>query len=59
MAAKFRAVCLVCYTCDLTAPVGKREAERAATAHMNAYAHEVTLLEVRQPEVAPREEAAC
>ena len=56
MAAKFKAVCLVCYTCDLTKPVGKREAERAATGHMNAYSHQVTILEVRQPEVSPREE---
>ena len=56
MAAKFKAVCLVCYTCDLTKPVGKREAERAATGHMNAYSHQVTILEVRQPELSPREE---
>jgi hypothetical protein len=36
--------CLVCYTCHLTPkPVGKREAERIATGHMNAYGHEVVL----------------
>ena len=45
MAAKYKAVCLVCYTCELTKLVGKREAERAATGHMNAYGHTVVVLE--------------
>lgn len=37
--------CLVCYTCALSPrPVGKREAERIATAHQNAYQHDVTIL---------------
>ena len=43
---KFQAVCLVCYTCELTKPVGKREAERACTSHQNAYGHNVTILTI-------------
>ena len=42
-ATKYQAICLVCYTCHLTQPVGKREAEREATSHMNAYGHSVTI----------------
>ena len=49
MATKYKAVCLVCYTCDLTRPVGKSEAERAATGHMNAYGHDVVLQVVTKP----------
>jgi hypothetical protein len=42
---KYQAVCLVCYTCTLNPkPVSKREAERTATGHMNAYGHNVTIL---------------
>jgi hypothetical protein len=53
MTKKFKAVCLVCYTCELTKAVGIREAERACVGHMNMYGHQTTLLEVRRPEVAP------
>ena len=44
---KYQAVCLTCYTCMLNPkPVGKREAERTATSHMNAYQHPVTIQKV-------------
>ena len=50
---RYKAVCLRCYTYDLTGPVGKREAERAATGHMNAYHHDVTILPVpKRPQPA-------
>jgi hypothetical protein len=42
-ATKFRAVCFVCYSCHLTQPVGKREAEREAVSHMNAYKHNTSV----------------
>ena len=43
---KFQAVFFQCYTCHLTKPVGKREAERAATSHMNAYGHSTSVQSV-------------
>jgi hypothetical protein len=43
---KFRAVCFVCYTCHLSQPVGKREAERIACSHMNAYGHNTSVQSV-------------
>lgn len=49
MATKYRAVCLQCYTCHLTPPVSKRDAERAATSHMTTYQHPVTLQRVTAP----------
>lgn len=45
----FQAFCLVCYTCELTRPVSKRKAERAATGHLKAYGHKVTILPVTIP----------
>ena len=43
---KFIAVCFQCYTCQLTPkPVGKREAERVACSHMNAYGHNTSIQE--------------
>jgi hypothetical protein len=59
-APKYRAICLTCYTCELTPPVSKRAAERAATSHLGAYGHNVTIQQVspfaRTP--ADRERAA-
>ena len=45
MAAKkvYQAVCSVCYTCVLETG-SKKDCERAATGHMNAYQHDVTIL---------------
>lgn len=40
---KYQAVCLVCYTCVLGRNLGKREADRIAVSHMNAYQHATTV----------------
>ncbi len=51
---RFQAVCLVCYHCELTVPTTKRNAERAATSHVNAYKHNVTVLRVKEtPDAGP------
>lgn len=47
--AKHIAFCLVC--CgggkNLTQPTSKKNAEKAATGHMNAYGHAVTVLDAK------------
>ncbi len=49
MTTKYMPCCLVCYTTHLTPkPVSKKEANQIATGHLNAYGHEVTILEHRK-----------
>lgn len=41
----YRPICMACYSCYLTpAPVGKREADRVACSHMNAYKHQTAII---------------
>jgi hypothetical protein len=58
---KYRAVCSLCYTCDLTQPVSKRWAERIATGHMAAYGHNTAVVaadkEARRPSPLPMNDA--
>ncbi len=44
---KYRAICLQCYTCYLTPPVSKKQAEREAVSHMNAYKHQTSVQPVK------------
>lgn len=41
---KYRACCSVCYTTIMLDNVGKRDAERACTSHMNAFGHNTFIL---------------
>jgi hypothetical protein len=43
MKASYQVVCLVCYTCVIATCTSKRDADRAAVGHMNAYGHDVTI----------------
>ena len=40
----YQAVCAVCYTCIIQEGT-KKDCERAATSHINAYQHDVSVLE--------------
>lgn len=40
----YQAVCAVCYTCVIAESAKKRDVERAATSHMGAYQHSVSII---------------
>jgi hypothetical protein len=48
---KYQAVCAVCYTCVIATTTSRRDADCAATSHMNAYGHNVTVLPPKLPKV--------